>query len=82
MRIYDLLEAFDIDDRDFDDDNATVGGWAIEQLGGYPAKGDTFDFENLTITIKAIKNLRVTRLLIKVNEKAPDEDKDDIEWDT
>ena len=81
MRIYDFLEEFEIDDDDFDDDNATVGGWAIEQLGGYPAKGESFDFENLTVTVKQIQNLRVTRLLIKVNEKAPEEDEDDIEWE-
>ncbi|MCR5809143.1 MAG: hemolysin family protein [Clostridiales bacterium] len=81
MRIYDLFDEFEIDDEDFDDDNATVGGWAIEQLGGYPAKGESFDFENLTVTVKQIQNLRVTRLLIKVHEKAPEEDEDDIEWD-
>ena len=81
MRIYDLLDEFEIDDDDFDDDNATVGGWAIEQLGGYPAKGESFDFENLTITVKQIQNLRVTRLLIKVHEKPPEEDEDDIDWE-
>lgn len=81
MRIYDLFDELEIDDEDFDDDNATVGGWAIEQLGGYPAKGESFDFENLTVTVKQIQNLRVTRLLIKVNEKAPEEDEDDIEWE-
>ena len=82
MRIYDLLDAFDIDDDDFDDDNATVGGWAIEQLGGYPAKGESFDFENLTVTVKQIQNLRVTRLTIKVHEKPEEPDEDDIDWDT
>ncbi|MBO4878641.1 MAG: HlyC/CorC family transporter, partial [Clostridia bacterium] len=69
MRIYDFLEEFEIDGDDFDDDNATVGGFAIEQLGGYPAKGQSFDFENLTITIKALQNLRITRLVVKVNPK-------------
>ena len=81
MRIYDLFDELEIDDEDFDDDNATVGGWAIEQLGGYPAKGESFDFENLTVTVKQIQNLRVTRLLIKVNEKPPEEDEDDIDWE-
>ncbi len=81
MRIYDLLDEFDIDDDDFDDDNATVGGWAIEQLGGYPAKGDSFDFENLTVTVKQIQNLRVTRLLIKVHERIEEPDEDDIDWE-
>lgn len=81
MRIYDLFDELEIDDEDFDDDNATVGGWAIEQLGGYPAKGDSFDFENLTVTVKQIQNLRVTRLIIKVHEKPPEEDEDDIDWE-
>ncbi len=81
MRVYDFLEEFDIDDRDFDDDNATVGGWAIEQLGGYPAKGDTFDFENLTITVKQLQNLRITRLIVRVNEKPENTDDDSIDWE-
>ena len=81
MRIYDLFDELEIDDDDFDDDNATVGGWAIEQLGGYPAKGESFDFENLTVTVKQMQNLRVTRLLIKVHEKEPEPDEDDIEWE-
>lgn len=81
MRVYDFLEEFEIDDRDFDDDNATVGGWAIEQLGGYPARGDTFDFEHLTITVKQLQNLRITRLTVKVNEKTEPEDEDSIDWE-
>ncbi|MEN6339578.1 MAG: hemolysin family protein, partial [Clostridiaceae bacterium] len=52
MRIEDFFEELDIDDRDFDDDNTTLGGWAIEQLGRYPRVGDQFDYRNLTITIK------------------------------
>lgn len=79
MRLYDFLEEFEIDDRDFDDDNATVGGFAIEQLGGYPAKGQSFDFENLTITIKQIQNLRVTRLQVQVHEKP--KEPDEIDWE-
>ena len=57
-----------------------MGGWAIEQLGGYPAKGDSFDYEHLTVTVKQLKNLRITRLTVKVNEK-PEEDEDEIDWE-
>ena len=81
MRIYDFLEEFEIDDKDFDDDNATVGGFAIEQLGGYPARGESFDFEHLTITVKQLQNLRVTRVLVKVNPKPEPEDDDEIDWE-
>ncbi len=82
MRLDDFLDEFEIDDRDFDDDNATVGGFAIEQLGGYPAKGQSFDFEHLTITVKQIQNLRVTRLLVKVNERVKEPDAIDWEGDS
>ena len=64
MRIEDFFEELDIDDRDFDDDNTTLGGWAIEQLGRYPRVGDQFDYRNLTITIKKRRKLRVIRLLV------------------
>ena len=67
MRIEDFFDELDIDDRDFDDDNATIGGWAIEQFGHYPRTGDHFDYRNLTITVKKRKKLRVIRLLVTVH---------------
>lgn len=75
MRIEDFFEELDIDDRDFDDDNTTLGGWAIEQLGRYPRVGDQFDYRNLTITVKKRRKLRVIRLLVVAHpvEEEPDE---------
>lgn len=73
MRTEDLFEELDIDDRDFDDDNATLGGWAIEMLGGYPKVGDEFSYRNLTIKVKELKNLRVVRLIVHC-EPVADED--------
>ncbi len=77
MRIEDFFDALDIDDRDFDDDNATLGGWAIEMLGDYPKVGDIFEYKNLTITVKKLQNRRVVRLGIRVwpvPEEDPEED--------
>lgn len=75
MRIEDFFEELDIDDRDFDDDNTTLGGWAIEQLGRYPRVGDRFEYRNLTITVKKRRKLRVIRLLVQVHpvEDEPEE---------
>ncbi|MBQ9832531.1 MAG: HlyC/CorC family transporter, partial [Clostridia bacterium] len=67
MRIYDFFEELDLDDRDFDDDNATLGGWAIEMLGGYPRVGQSFDYKNLTITVIKRQKLRVRRLKVVVH---------------
>lgn len=66
MRIEDFFYNLDIDDRDFDDDNITLGGWAIEMLGDYPKAGDSFEYRNLTVTVKKLQNRRVVRLAIKV----------------
>jgi len=74
MRIQDLFEELDIDDRDFDDDNATLGGWAIEMIGRYPKKGDSFTYKNLTFIIKKMRNMRVDRLWITVR---PPEEEDE-----
>ena len=65
MRIEDLFEELDIEDRGFEDDNTTLGGWAIEMLEGYPKEGDSFTWRNLTITVKKMMNLRVVRLHIR-----------------
>lgn len=66
MRIDDFFDSLDIDDRDFDDDNTTLGGWAIEMLGDYPKVGDSFEYRNLTLTVIKLKNRRVVRLGVKV----------------
>lgn len=73
MRIYDFFEELDIDDRDFDDDNATVGGWAIEMLGGNPRQGDSFEYEGLEIRITEMQGRRVEWLLVRRKKPAPAE---------
>ncbi|MBR0129977.1 MAG: HlyC/CorC family transporter [Firmicutes bacterium] len=76
MRIEDLFYELDIEDKDFDDDNATVGGWAIEMLEGYPKKGESFTYKNLEIEVTDVKNLRVRSLNVRVlpEEEAETED--------
>lgn len=66
MRIHDFFEELDIDDRDFDNDNATLGGWSIEMMGGFPKVGDSFAYKNVIITVERIHKRRVTRLLVDV----------------
>ncbi len=70
MRTMDLFEELDMDERDFEDDNATLGGWTIEMLNGYPKVGDSFVYKNLTITVKRRHNMRVTKLTIKAEPPA------------
>lgn len=72
MRTEDLFDELEMDERDFSDDNATLGGWTIEMLGGYPKVGDSFEYKNLIITVKRRRNMRVTRLGIFVREDGLD----------
>ena len=79
MRLDDFFAEFDKDEEKIDDDNATVGGWAVEMLGGYPKLRESFTFEDLTVTILKRNNLRVLRLQV---EQDPDwVDEDEVEDD-
>ena len=76
MRIEDFFEELELEDEEPDDDNATVGGWVIEMLGGYPKQGDSFDYKNITVTVKKRRNLRVMRVTVQVRPPEPDGDDD------
>jgi len=65
VSISELLERFDLDDKDVDSDYVTLGGWAIEMLGGYPQVGDSFRFKNLVVTVAEMEDLRITLLRVK-----------------
>ena len=74
MRLDDFFAEFDKDEEEIDDDNATVGGWAVEMLGGYPKLRESFTFEDLTVTILKRNNLRVLRLQVEQDPAWVDED--------
>ena len=66
MRIEDFFDEVEFDDRDFDDDNATVGGFVVEQLGRYAEPGDEVAYENLAFTVLETDNRRIERLKVEV----------------
>ncbi|NLT57550.1 MAG: HlyC/CorC family transporter [Clostridiales bacterium] len=70
LGIYDFLEYLDMDDREFEDNFVTMGGWAIEMLGGFPSPGDHFAYRNLTITVEEMEDLRVVKLRVQVHPRA------------
>ncbi|MBR2645552.1 MAG: HlyC/CorC family transporter [Clostridia bacterium] len=79
MRLNDFLDEFDKEEEDLDDDNATVGGWAVEMLGGYPKLYDSFTFEDLTVTVLKKERMRILRLLVEQNPDWIDEEDEDDE---
>lgn len=75
MRLEDFFDELDLDEDELDDDNATVGGWAIEMLGGYPESGESFVYKNVQVTVKETEGMRVTEILAEVlpEEEAEEE---------
>ena len=66
MRIEDFFDEVEFDARDFDDDNATVGGFVVQLLGHYADPGEKVDYENLSFTVLEIDNHRIERLMVEV----------------
>lgn len=76
MRIEDFFDEVEFDDRDFDDDNATVGGFVVQQLGHYAEPGEKVDYENLSFTVLETDSRRIERLKVEVHH-VEDEDEDE-----
>lgn len=74
MRIEDFFDEVDLDIEELDDDNATVGGWAIEMLGGYPLVGDSFEYKNVRLTVTETEGMRVIALMAEI---LPEEKEDE-----
>ena len=79
MRLVDFLDEFDKEEEDLDDDNATVGGWAVEMLGGYPKLYDSFVYEDLTVTVLKKERMRILRLSVERNPYWVDEEDEEDE---
>ena len=67
MNIYDMLEELELDERLYDGDSTTAAGWAMERLGELPETGDSFPFEQFTVTIEQTEDLRISSLLLQLN---------------
>ena len=77
MRIEDFFDEVEFDDRDLDDDNATVGGFVVEQLGHYAETGDQVDYENLSFTVLETDNRRIEWLKVEVLPEEEDSEEDE-----
>ena len=67
----DMLELFDIH-KEYDP--VTVNGWVREELGRFPKVGDSFECDNLIVTVEKAEKRRATE--IRVVRKPAEEDAD------
>ena len=75
MNIYDFFDLVEYDDRDFDSEYTTIGGWCTDILGHFPKVGDTFNYANFDVTIIEIDKMRVEKVKVVVHKEI-DEDKE------
>ena len=69
MVISDFIELMELNEEDFDFESDTVGGWTIEMFGSFPKVGDSFEYENFTVTVLQMDGLRVEKILVQVHSK-------------
>lgn len=70
----DMFEQFGIDEEI---DIPTVSGWVIETFGKIPNVGESFDYENLHVTVTKCDSKHVLEIAVEVEEKKDKEqDKD------
>ena len=65
----DLTDLYDLFALKGECDSATVSGWVLEQIGRIPEVGDTFDYENLHVTVTRVEHRRVLEIRVEVAEK-------------
>ncbi len=71
----DLTDLYDLFSLKGECDSATVSGWVLEQFGRIPDVGDSFDYENLHVTVTGIEHRRVLEIRVVVTPKEePEED--------
>ena len=74
MVISDFIELMELNEEDFDFESDTVGGWSIEMFGSFPKVGDSFEYENFTVTVLQMDGLRVEKILVQVHPKPESEE--------
>ena len=63
------------------EDNATVNGWVMDNLGKIPEVGDTFDFENLSVEVLKVDGRRASEIKLTVHPVEEDEDEKEKDRD-
>jgi len=66
-----FLKFFDIS---YDEENSSVNGWVMEELGKIPEVGDKFSYENLDVTVTETDDRRVVEIEVVVNEVPEEEE--------
>jgi len=65
MDIDDLLEEIGYEGDEIESRYNSVGGWASEILGKIPQPGESFEYNNLKVTVNEVEDNRVSQLTVE-----------------
>lgn len=75
LRLDEMAEFFGFDDEEFEDEDVdTVGGVVLKLLGRIAQLDDSVEWKNMTIQVKEIDGVRITKLLIVCHPQCEIED--------
>lgn len=69
MNIDDLFDYLEVDNRDFECNYNTAGGWALDVFERIPKAGDVFSYKNLRVTVLEADEQRVTKLKVEIMDE-------------
>ena len=75
-----LCELYNFSDEVLEE-NATVNGFVMDNLGKVPEVGDSFSYDNLDIEVIKVDGRRAAEISLTVNPKSDEEDEDAKEKD-
>ena len=73
MDLDDFCEYFEIETES---ESTSLSGWIMEQMEKIPEGGETFVYENLTITVEKVDNHRITEAKVVCAAKDDENKKD------
>lgn len=68
-----LSDVFELANIREECESATVSGWVTDELGHIPRVGDQFTYENLEVTVTAIRRMRVLEIQVRILPEDEDE---------
>lgn len=74
MILSDMAELVGLKEEDMEAESDTVGGWTIERFGSFPNVGDSFDYENISLSVLEMSDgRRVDKVLVKIKPEESEE---------
>ena len=73
----DLFERLDIENDDEEHDYITVSGWVINEFEDFPKVNDSFDYQNLHVTVTKMLERKIEEVKVEIVDHQDDENKEE-----